>query len=295
MRKGLLLLLTLAAALLGAAILPAQSSGSGTSQVSYIDVGQGDAALIQDPGGFDVLIDGGPSAAGPAVVAYVRGHTDLSLEVVLISHPDADHIGGLIALLQASDITVVQILYNGYPGSTQTWKNLVALAEGRAIPMVVTQFPAELHWGQFDAYILNPAAGLSNPETNDASIVARVDYNATRFLFTGDISGTVEATVVARATPLAADVLKVGHHGSSSSSSAPFLAAVKPTAGVISVGAGNSYGHPAADTLARLSAANIQVWRTDQAGTVLMTSDGTTVTFPARSLTIQLFLPMLAR
>jgi competence protein ComEC len=257
-----------------------QSMSAGTTQISYIDVGQGDAALLQDPGGTDILIDGGPAAAGPAVVSYIRSHTDHSLEEVIVTHADADHSGGIVTLLKASDISIGTIYYNGYPGDTITWNNLVSLANSRSIPMVAAQFPAEFTWGQMKIYILNPAAGLANPEQNDASVVARVDFVSNRFLFTGDISSTIEATVVARQTPLASDVLKVAHHGSAYSSSANFLAAVHPKEGVISVGANNSYGHPAPAVLARLAAAGVEVWRTDQQGTLLITSDGSTVTFP---------------
>jgi hypothetical protein len=146
-----------------------------------------------------------------------------------------------------------------------------------------------------DAYILNPEPGLTNPDTNDSSIVARIDYNDSSFLFTGDISDAVESTVVARETPVAADVLKVGHHGSSSSSSSAFLQAVDPTGAVIEVGADNTYGHPAGDTLSRLSNEGIRVWRTDQDGTVVLTSDGMTVTFPAEDIIYTVFLPAVIR
>jgi competence protein ComEC len=284
----------LASLLVLAFALPVHSSGNGSAQISYIDVAQGDSALVQDPSGFDVLIDGGPTEAGPAVVDYIRTHSDKTIDVLLISHPHEDHIGGLLDVLQANDITITQILY-AYPGSTQTWTNLVALANARSIPMTVTTFPAVLHWGQFDAYILNPAPGLTDPDPNDSSLVARIDYNQTRFLFPGDISATAEATVVARQTPVASDVLKVAHHGSAYSSSQTFLSAVQPTAGVISVGTGNTYGHPAGSTLARLAADNIRVWRTDQSGTVLMTSDGLSVTFPTQDLSVKVFLPLVQR
>ncbi len=277
---------------LGGQGFTAQSAGSGSAQILLIDVGQGDAALLQDPDGFDVLIDGGPTQAGAAVVGYLRGHTDKTIDVILISHPHEDHIGGLLAVLQASDLVVGQILYNGYPGATQTWANLMALASARAIPLTVIQFPAEVHWGRLNAYILNPAPGLSNPAANEASMVVRIDYDRTRFLFPGDIGQSTEATVVARATPVQADVLKVAHHGSAYSTSSAFLAAVQPTLAVISVGASNSYGHPAPNTLARLAVAGVRVWRTDRSGTLLLTSDGATVTFPPLPFAIKIFVPV---
>lgn len=216
--------------------LHVQSDTPAISQITFINVGQGDAALLQDPSGFDVLIDGGPASAGTSVVSYLRSQNIDSLEVILSTHADADHVGGLVTILQAEDISVGVIYFNGYPGSTLTWDNFVNFAKARSIPMLPAQFPAELTWGNFDVYILNPASGLANPEQNDASVVARIDYQDTQFLFTGDIDSTIEATVVARQTPVAADVLKVAHHGSVYSSSTSFLNAVHPAEGIISVG-----------------------------------------------------------
>jgi competence protein ComEC len=273
---------------------PAQSEDSGTSQISFIDVGQGDSILMQDPHGFDVLIDGGPTAAGLRVVDYLRSLGVTELEVILNTHADADHVGGLVAVLGASDISVGTIYYNGYDGSTATWNNFVAAANAHSIPMVAAQFPGILTWGDFTVYILNPAPGLNDPEQNDVSVVARIDFNTTRFLFPGDINSTIEATVVARETPVAAQVLKVAHHGSKYSSSAPFLAAVDADNGVISVGQ-NSYGHPAPETLARLAAQGAQVWRTDEVGTIVVLSDGVQVVFPAIALGYWIHLPVVTR
>ncbi len=279
MGKRLLTLIAVLFLFLGPPTGSGRSMSAGTSQISFIDVGQGDSALLQDPNGTDILIDGGPLQAGDTVVNYLHAHTDGSLEVVLVTHADADHSGGLVTLLEDQTLSIDRIYFNGYPGDTPTWTDLVGLAASRGIPMLAAQFPAEYAWGALNVYILNPAPGLVNPDQNDASVVARIDFGQDRFLFTGDISSPVEATVVARQTPVAADVLKVAHHGSKTSSSADFLAAVHPSDGVISVGAGNLYGHPAPETLARLAAAGVKVWRTDLQGTVQAISDGTTITF----------------
>jgi competence protein ComEC len=142
------------------------------------------------------------------------------------------------------------------------------------------------------AHILNPVSGLGNPETNDASVVVLLDHGQNHFLFTGDIDGTIEATVVARGTPVTADVLKVAHHGSKYSSSAVFLSAVNPNEAVISVG-NNSYGHPAAETIARLLAAGARVWRTDINGTIVITSDG--VTYTVEPSTVYIYLPLVIK
>jgi competence protein ComEC len=279
------------ALLLGLGALGGQSQPNGDVQVSFIDVGQGDAALLQDPNGFDILIDGGPVSAGPGVVNTLRARGVDSLEVILNTHADADHVGGLISVLQATDITVGTIYFNGYPGTTQTWANFSAAATTRSLTLIPAQFPLVLQWGSFNVYILNPAAGLGSPEQNKASVVARIDFNDARFLFPGDIDSTIEATIVANGTPVAAQVLKVAHHGSAYSTSSSFLAAVQPQDAVISAGTGNSYGHPAPETLARLASAGARVWRTDLQGTILVTSDGISIVFPELQ---QVFLPFIS-
>ena len=256
-------------------VTPSQSAQGLT--VEFIDVGQGDSILLRDGAGFDVLIDGGPADAGAAVLAALRQQGLADIDVLLATHPDADHIGGLIAVLNAVDIPVRQVLASGYPGSTATWANFTAAVAHEGLSLETVQFPAVLTWGGMTAYILNPPAGLSSPASNDASVVIRLDYGQTRLMLPGDISASVEGAVVARQTPVAAQVLKVAHHGSKYSSSAGFLAAVQPEEAVISVGANNTYGHPAPETLTRLESAGARVWRTDLDGDVWVSSDGTTL------------------
>ncbi|NJD58054.1 MAG: MBL fold metallo-hydrolase [Anaerolineales bacterium] len=240
-------------------------------QISFIDVGQGDAALIQTFEGFNILIDGGPVPAGPVVLAYLRAMDVTELSAIIASHPDSDHIGGLISVLAATDILVDSVIYNGYPGYTQTWKNFASAVENEGLVLTVAQFPGELHWGATTAYVLNPPSGLADPDTNAASLVLLLDHNEVDTLFSGDIDSTVEAQVLARQTPVAADILKVAHHGSNYSSSSEFLGAVQPDDSVISVGP-NPYGHPGAETLSRLIASGSSIWRTDLLGTILITS-----------------------
>ena len=247
--------------------------GAAPLQVTYLDVGQGDSILLRDPNGFTILIDGGVTAAGPTVVSYIKSKGITSIDVILATHADADHIGGLISVLQDSSIAVHRVLYNGYAGSTQTWTNFATAVTAKGLVLEAAQFPETLQLGLLTFWVMNPASGLINPETNNVSVVVKVFYGTKAFLFTGDISSTIEATVIARNTPLASDVLKVAHHGSAYSSSPNFLASVQPKEAVISVGV-NSYGHPSADTIARLQAAGARVWRTDVNGNVIVNSDG---------------------
>jgi competence protein ComEC len=270
------------------------SAPNQTLQVSFINVGQGDAALIQDNHGFEILIDGGPPAAGPTVVAYLREKGVDSVEVIVVSHAHLDHFGGLMSVLEASDISVGQIYYNGYDGTTTSWYAFATAVHNEGLTLTSAQFPGEQTWGSSTAYILGPEAGLINIDHNEASVVLLLEHGNNRFLFTGDLGFSGEAAVVARGTPVVADVLKVGHHGSNYSSSEAFLSAVSPSVGVISVGT-NTYGHPADDALERLGAAGVQVWRTDLTGTIVVNMDGETFTIVPEFDVYKLYLPLTIR
>ncbi len=267
--------------------------GAAVLQVTYINVGQGDSALLRDANGFTLLIDGGRTSAGPTVVAVLKNLGISSVDVLLASHADSDHIGGLITVLADQSIAVQRVLYNGYPGTTATWGTFATAVADRGLALEPAQFPGTLQLGQMTVWVMNPASGLDSPETNDASLVMMVTYGSRRFLFTGDIDTTIEATVMARGTPLAADILKVAHHGSVYSSSPNFVASVQPKEAVISVG-DNSYGHPSATTIARLNETGARVWRTDRDGSIVFNTDGIVYTIISPSL-YDVFIPLVMR
>lgn len=248
------------------------STGPALMRVSFIDVGQGDSILVQS-NGFDVLVDGGGFPAGPTVIAHLKNMGVDTLEVIVATHADTDHIGGLVDVLEDASITVGLLLHNGYPDDINAFTAMMNAATQRGVPIAVAQYPSQYDWGGVAAHVLNPAPGLSEAEDNDVSVVLLLVQGDIKYLLTGDIGTAVEATVVARGTPVAADVLKVAHHGSKYSSSASFLAAVNPSEAIITVGK-NSYGHPTEETLARLAAAGARIWRTDQLGTIVVNSDG---------------------
>jgi competence protein ComEC len=242
-------------------------------RVIILDVGQGDATLIRDGLGTDVLIDGGRKSAGESVLAALRQLGVDNLEAVLATHADADHVGGLIDVLQAGDIPVESALYNGYPGDTQTWDQFVAAVAAEGLSLTPAQYPASYAWGAFSASVLNPSPGLSDPEQNAASVVLRLVSADTEWILPGDIDSAVEADLIQRGDPLEADLLHVAHHGSATATSQAFLAAVRPREAFISVGP-NSYGHPAPDVLQRLEASGARTWRTDALGTIVVLGDG---------------------
>ena len=269
-RISLLIVVLVAAAM--AVLAFSDATATTPSQVAFIDVGQGDSALLSDGSGFDVLIDGGLSSKAPTVVAFLRAQGIDDIDVMVASHADADHIGGLIDVLALDDMPVRAVVFNGYTGTTDTWTTFAAAVAAEGLVMTPAAFPGTFQWGLMQVQVLNPVSGLSNPDTNDVSVVLLVNDGSKRFLFAGDIDAAIEAAVVARGTPVAAEVLKVAHHGSNYSSSAGFLAAVQPQDTVISVGP-NSYGHPGAETLARLAAAGATIYRTDLDGTIIIRTD----------------------
>jgi beta-lactamase superfamily II metal-dependent hydrolase len=229
---------------------------------------------VRGPDGFDLLIDGGEATAGPGVAAYLRQEGVDDIEVMLASHNDADHIGGLVYVLGLEDIPVRQVLYNGYPADSDVFRTFATAAALEGAPLEAAQVPISYTWGVARAYILNPLAGLPGEvNQNNASVVALLAYGEQKFLFPGDLEASGEQQLLLRGTPVAADVLKVAHHGSDSSTTLQFLQAVRPTDAVISVGQ-NTYGHPAVEVISRLKAAGVRVWRTDENWNIWITTDG---------------------
>ncbi|MBU0495889.1 MAG: MBL fold metallo-hydrolase [Chloroflexi bacterium] len=284
-------LLLVAATLLLSSL--AYGSPADTLQVTYLDVGQGDSIWLHATDGTDVLIDGGPVAAGPSVVAYLQDQGLDDIEVLVLTHGDADHVGGLIAVLR-STIPVDQVLYNGLDHTTATYASFLAELQTRGLTPVPAQAGQTYAWGPLDATVLNPQVPGTGDQNED-SVVLAVAYGAVRWLFTGDIGSATEQTILLSDTlraGAAADVLKVAHHGSRYSSSAPFLAAVGAELAVICVGADNPYGHPAAETLARLQAAGARIMRTDHNGTIIIHTEGQTFQVEPH---YWVFLPLVAR
>lgn len=262
------LVLTLLAAI---AWLALRGLPDGRLHVWFLDVGQGDAILIQAPDGRQILVDGGPSPA--ALLDELGGilpFWDRSLDLVVLSHGDADHVSGLIPLLGRYRVTTAM---DGLPPGDKGDAAWFAAVQDAGIPRVTATRGMRLAAGAVGLTVLNPGAQRSGSAAdNNGSLVLRVDYGETSVLLTGDAEEEAEQAMMAAGLPLAADVLKVGHHGSGRSTSAAFLAGVAPEIAVISVGAENRFGHPAPEVLARL--AGVQVLRTDEQGRVEVTSDG---------------------
>lgn len=246
------------------------SATTGQLKIHFIDVGQGDASLIQTPGGRNILVDAGDTFASSAVVSYLQAEGVKSLDVVVISHPHTDHIGGMAQVL--SSFTVSAVYDPGYPQTTDTYLNLLSQIEQKDIPYHQAQAGVSIKpEDSVDLEFLAPVKLGSDP--NNSSAVFRLTYGDFSALFMGDAEAQEEASL---SGTLSAQIIKIGHHGSSTSTTSALLSKVNPQVAIISVGANNSYGHPAEQTLSTLASHGVKVYRTDLNGTVTVTSDGKT-------------------
>jgi competence protein ComEC len=250
----------------------------GVLTVSFLDIGQGDAIFIDAPSGRQVLVDGGPpSGAVLRRLGSAMPWWDRSIDVVLSTHPDADHVGGLIDVL--ARFTVGTIIRSSVEGDTKTFAafNKAEADEGAHLVTAMRGQVVDLGAGTY-LEILAPDRAVPGVDTNDGSIVARLVYGATSFMLTGDAPQSIENYVVALGTStLKSDVLKAGHHGSKTSSSALFLGFVDPAYGVYSRGCDNKYGHPNQETIDMFARFGIPTLDTCTEGTITFVSDGQTV------------------
>ena len=237
--------------------------------VHYIDVGQGDCELICCDGEY-MLIDAGVPDAGDTVVEYLKNHSIDKLTYLVCTHPHADHCGGLDAVVESIEVeTVFTSPYIGENKSYEYFENAVYAA---GLDFTVPELGEVFYLGEAKFRFLGPLEDYEN--VNDDSLVMRLEYGDTSFLFTGDMTSNAEHDLLDEGLKVDCDVLKVGHHGSSGSSCYQFLYEASPTIGVISCAVGNDYGHPHKETISRLSDAEVTVYRTDLDGTVIIFSDG---------------------
>jgi competence protein ComEC len=255
----------------------AREDRHGLLTVSFLDVGQGDAIFIDAPSGRQVLIDGGRGATVLQRLSSAMPWWDRSIDAVIATHPDADHIGGLIDVL--SRYAVGMVVHSSVEGDTRTAAALeeAMRQEGAQEVTAIRGQVLELGGGAY-IEILFPDRAVPHVETNDGSVVARLVYGDTAFMLTGDAPATVEEYLAALdADSLHADVLKAGHHGSKYSSDPIFLGTVGPHFGIFSRGCDNTYGHPAPEVVARFQDFGIPTLDTCTDGTITFVSDGTTV------------------
>ncbi|MEK7201184.1 MAG: MBL fold metallo-hydrolase [Patescibacteria group bacterium] len=246
-------------------------------RISILDVGQGDSILIQSPTGVNVLVDGGPDRSVVRELPKRMGPLDRTIDLMVETHPDKDHIAGLADVLEMYEVK--NFMNPGVPNDTNVFARLVADVEKEPGVSVYTALRGQrIHLGD-GAYadVLYPDHDVSRLRaTNDASIVLQVVYGETSFMLTGDMPSTIEDKLVASVSPesLKSDVLKAGHHGSKYSTNDGWLRAVAPSTVVISAGKGNTYGHPAPEVLARVQKFGARLLSTIDSGTIIFESDG---------------------
>lgn len=248
--------------------------------VAFLDIGQGDSILIRSPTGMTMLIDGGNSDndATQVILPKLREWGADRLDVMVVTHPDADHIGGLPEVLENFPVETVAL--TGQVHTTQIYERLLTDIRDLNVNAIQTRTGTSI---PFDPDVRVEVLGPDDEfvqddnDTNNASIVIRLTYRSVSFMFTGDAEVPEEEAILASGVHLRSAILKVGHHGSRSSTSELFLAVVDPQIGVISAGANNRYGHPHREVLDRLGQAGVQIYRTDQNGTITITTDGLTI------------------
>jgi len=248
---------------------------TGNLKVSYIDVGQADSILVQQ-GNSSMLIDAGNNEDAQTIKSYLDSQEIKALDVVIGTHVHEDHIGSMDYIINT--LKVGKIYFPKQISTTRTFKDFVSAVKNKGLKLTAPSVGITFKIGDATVKILAPN-GNGYEDPNDYSIVVKVTFGNTSFLLTGDAEATSESEMLSNGLDLSATVLKVGHHGSKSSTGQSFLDKVNPKYAVISVGKGNSYGHPTQDTLNRLKAKGIPVYRTDENGTVVATSNGSNVSF----------------
>ena len=259
----------------------ASAASSTQAMIYYLDVGQGDSELIRLPGGENILIDTGTGETADKLVSLLQELGVKRVDHLIATHPHEDHIGGMESVVRkipVGKIYMPKVADKQIP-TTRTYEGLIDAISDKK--MKITQAKAGMTIplsGQAKLELLAPN-GTQYDDLNNYSVVAKLTYGQKTFLFTGDAEKLSEKEMLGKNYDLKCDVLKCGHHGSSSSTSAAFLKAVSPQFAVISCGLNNDYGHPNKEVLSRLQKAGVKVYRTDLQGTILARCDGRSITF----------------
>jgi competence protein ComEC len=257
----------------------ARQLGDHRLRYTSLDVGQGDGAVIETPAGHVIVVDTGGMTAegvdhgGPILTSYLRSEGINSIDALILSHPHADHIGGAAALLKR--FRVKRLIDDGVDETVPIMRTIRSVALERNVAYQKAVRGQALNFDDgVRAEVLAPGPAVLPGGANNASVVLHVSYGKASLLFTGDAEAPEEAEMLHSREPLACDVLKVGHHGSRTSSSPDMIAAAHAQIAIVSVGRHNRYGHPNLDVLARLAHSGARIYRTDETGAVTCATDG---------------------
>ncbi|MDO5095057.1 MAG: ComEC/Rec2 family competence protein [Peptostreptococcaceae bacterium] len=242
-------------------------------EVHFIDIGQGDSMLVRTVGGKNMLIDAGSGKESDKLIDYLKVEGIKKLDVVIATHPDEDHIGGMARVIK--DFEIGSFYMPNRVHNTASFEQMLLNLKDKKVEVLPAHAGEKIPFDpDVELLVLNPDK-REYINNNSYSIVTKLTYQNNSFLFTGDIDAVNEYNLLSDYyEQLDSDVLKIAHHGSSSSSSPDFIKAVSPAAGVISCGRDNNYGHPHAEVLKRLKGFGIPIYRTDEQGSIVFYSDG---------------------
>ncbi|NLO22239.1 MAG: MBL fold metallo-hydrolase [Syntrophomonadaceae bacterium] len=252
--------------------LVGQVNDRGKLTVSFIDVGQGDSILIQTPLGQSMLIDGGERGQGERLLEYLRKQGIDKIDIMVGTHPHSDHIGGLIAVLE--NFRVEKVYLPKVTHTSSTFRDLLTAVKNQGLKVSTAKAGTAIPLEGVDTVFIAPV-GDTYGSLNNYSAVVQLAYGNKSFIFCGDAEEESEQDMLSSSQgDLKAEVLKVGHHGSSTSTSDPFLNAAAPQYAVIMCGTDNDYGHPHKETIEKLNQAGVKIYRTDENGNIVFSSDG---------------------
>lgn len=260
-----------------------KSDAGSVLKVHFIDVGQADSILVQTPSGKNILIDGGNNDDADLLVNYLKDQDVKTLDYVIGTHPHEDHIGGLDVVIEMFEVEKVYLPKVSH--TTKTYKDLLLAVKDKGVKIIPAKAGVKPDIDSEVKALFVAPNGADYEEINNYSVVFKLTYGNTSFLFTGDAEALSENEMLKSGFDLKSDVLKVAHHGSSSSTTPEFLKAVSPKYAVISVGTDNDYGHPSEETLLKLNNFKVKIYRTDMQGTIIATSDGESIKFNKSAIT----------
>lgn len=243
--------------------------------VHYIDVGQGDSILVQ-VNNKNLLIDSGPKSDKYKLLDYLQSLDIHTIDYVIATHPHEDHIGNMNSLIKKYEI--LNFYAPKVESATKSFESMVEALKSKKLKInVISKGTDSINLGSDTRVTVFSSTENSYDNLNNYSPVMKIEYGNTSFLFTGDAEKDIEMKLVSNNEDIKSDVLKVGHHGSSTSSSEEFIKSINPSIAVISVGEDNTYDHPNGSTLSHLNENNVKIYRTDQQGTIILSSDGSTI------------------
>ncbi len=254
--------------------------------IRYIDVGNADCNLIQFPNGENMLIDGGNVPDGNDVCTYLSSIGVERLDYIVGTHPHEDHIGGLVDVINNFDIGTVYMprIPDKYVPTTKVYQNLLTAIANKNLTVISPNPRDSIFAGDAEVVFMNDISDIDSSNINEYSIVLKVEYGNNRFIFTGDAEAVNEKTILNQFSKneLKCDILKIGHHGSSTSNTKNWLKTLSPKYAYIPCGADNKYGHPHDETVKALNSLNVEYYRADQNGTMIVTSNGNDISIETK-------------